>query len=136
MSHPLYLASLVGVGGFAGSVVRYGLSMAAQRLSIEWPVGTLAANVAGCLLIGGIVGISTRGETLSPEMRLMLATGFCGGFTTMSSFMYETAAMIRDSEYFHAVVYAAGTLVLSMAAFAAGIAVFRILARIGGGLWS
>ena len=90
----------------------------------------------GCLVIGVITGISARGETLSPEARLVLATGFCGGFTTMSSLVYETAAMIRASEYLHAVAYAAGTFILSMAAFAAGIAALRILARIGGELWS
>jgi len=126
---------MVGVGGFAGSVARYGLSLAAQRLSIQWPAGTLAANVGGCLVIGIITGIAARGETLSPEARLVLATGFCGGFTTMSSFVYETAAMVRASEYLHACFYTAGTFILSMAAFAAGVAGLRILARIGGGLW-
>ena len=136
MTNPWSLSVLVGIGGFAGSVARYGLSIAAQRLSIEWPAGTLAANVLGCLVIGVITGISARGETLSPEARLVLATGFCGGFTTMSSLVYETAAMIRASEYLHAVAYAAGTFILSMAAFAAGIAALRILARIGGELWS
>lgn len=130
------LSLIVGLGGCAGSIARYALSLAAQRFALPWPAGTLAANVAGCLLIGVVVGVSSRGETLAPELRLMLATGFCGGFTTMSSFVYETAAMIRDSEYLHAFVYAAGTFVLSMAAFAAGIAAFRMLAKIGGGLWS
>jgi CrcB protein len=136
MSHGLSLSLMVGVGGFAGSVARYGLSVAAQRLSIQWPAGTMAANITGCFVIGIITGIAARGETLSPEARLVLATGFCGGFTTMSSMVYETAAMIRASEYLHAVAYAAGTFILSMAAFAAGVAGLRILARMGGGLWS
>jgi len=136
MANPLSLSFMVGAGGFAGSVARYGLSVAAQRLSIQWPAGTLSANISGCLLIGVVTGLASRGETLSPEARLVLATGFCGGFTTMSSFVYETAAMIRDSEYFHAALYAAGTLVLSMAAFAAGIAFFRMLEKTGGVLWN
>jgi fluoride exporter len=136
MSHGLSLSLMVGIGGFAGSVARYGLSIAAQRLSIQWPAGTLAANIIGCLVIGSITGIAARGETLSPEARLVLATGFCGGFTTMSSLVYETAAMIRASEYLHACLYAAGTFILSMGAFAAGVFCLRMLARTGGGLWS
>ena len=54
MTNPWSLSLLVGIGGFAGSVARYGLSIVAQRLSIEWPAGTLAANVLGCLVIGVI----------------------------------------------------------------------------------
>ncbi len=136
MTNPWSVSLLVGVGGFAGSVARYGLSVVAQRLSITWPAGTLAANVAGCLVIGIVTGISVRGEGLSPGTRLVLATGFCGGFTTMSSMVYETASMIRGSEYLHALLYAAGTFFLSMAAFAAGVVGLRILTRIGGGLWT
>ncbi len=136
MSHGLSLSLMVGIGGFAGSVARYGLSIAAQRLSIQWPAGTLAANVLGCLIIGIIAAIFDRGETLSPETRLVLATGFCGGFTTMSSLVYETAAMMRDSEYLHACAYVAGTFILSMGAFAVGIAGLRCLEKMGGGLWS
>ncbi len=136
MTNPWVASLLVGVGGFAGSVARYGLSLGAQRLSIEWPIGTLAANVLGCLVIGILAGLSDRAETMSPELRLALATGFCGGFTTMSSMIYETAELIRASEYMHATAYAAGTLVLSMTAFIAGLMAVRILVRTGGGLWS
>lgn len=136
MTNAWALSVLVGVGGFAGSVARYGLSVGAQRFSLEWPVGTLAANVLGCLCIGAIAELSARGETLSPEMRLALATGFCGGFTTMSSLVYETAQMLRASEYWHAALYAAGTFLLSMVAFVAGLAAVRALIKVGGGLWS
>ncbi len=136
MTNPWALSVLVGVGGGVGSVARYGLSVCAQRFSLEWPVGTLAANVLGCLFIGAIAELAARGEALSPEMRLALATGFCGGFTTMSSMVYETAQMLRASEYLHAALYAAGTFLLSMAAFVAGIAVVRTLIKLGGGLWN
>ncbi|OPL18770.1 MAG: hypothetical protein AVO35_13130 [Candidatus Aegiribacteria sp. MLS_C] len=127
---------LVGLGGFAGSAARYGLSIASQRFSIEWPIGTLAANVIGCLALGIITGISARGETVPPEIRLALAAGFCGGFTTMSSMIYEVARMIRASEYLHATMYAAGTFLLSMAAFITGIMEVRVFAKIGGALWN
>jgi len=136
MTNPWTLSLFVGIGGFAGSIARYGLSIGAQRLSIDWPAGTLAANVLGCLVIGIITAVFARGEALSPETRLVLATGFCGGFTTMSSLIYETAAMIRASEYLHAFVYAAGTFFLSLTAFAVGIVGLRILFRIGGGVWN
>lgn len=136
MSNPWVLSLLVGAGGFAGSVARYGLSLSTQRWSFEWPFGTLAANVLGCLIIGALTGLSARGDTLSPEVRLALTTGFCGGFTTMSSMIYETAEMVRASEVAHATLYVAGTFVLCMAAFAAGLLAVRVLFRIGGGVWS
>ena len=136
MTNAWVLSGLVGLGGFTGSVARYGLSVTSQRLSIDWPIGTLAANVLGCLVIGILTALFARGETVSPEMRLALATGFCGGFTTLSSMVYETAQMLRASEYLHAAVYAAGTFLLSMTAFVVGVMAVRVLVRIGGGPWS
>ena len=136
MSHSFGAAILVGIGGFAGAVSRYGVSMAMRNFSASWPTGTLAANILGCLLIGMIAAFSARGEWLTPELRLMLATGFCGGFTTMSSMIYETAEMLRGSEYLLAAMYVVGTLILSMAAFIAGILAVRLLFRIGGGAWN
>lgn len=136
MTNPWSMSLWVGLGGFAGSVARYGVSVASQRFSMEWPVGTLTANVLGCLAIGVLAGLSARGEILSPAVRLALATGFCGGFTTLSSLAYETAEMVRASEYLHASLYAAGTFLLSMAAFVAGITAVRLLVKVGGGAWS
>ena len=127
---------LVGCGGFAGSVARYGLSVTSQRLTVEWPLGTMAANVLGCLLIGIITELSAQSDAVSPEVRLALATGFCGGFTTMSSMIYETAGMFRDSEYLNAILYISGSFIFSMMAFFIGTLAVRILIRMGGGLWS
>ena len=125
------MSLLVGLGGFAGSVARFGLGAASQRLSVTWPLGTLGANVLGCLVIGIIAGCSAWGETISPAMRLALATGFCGGFTTLSSLVYETADMLRTGEYLQATLYAAGTFLLGMAAFTVGIMAVRMLLRMG-----
>jgi CrcB protein len=136
MSNPWVIAVLVGLGGFAGTLARYGLSLASQRFSFEWPLGTLASNVLGCLLIGSITGWSARIETVSPEVRLVLATGFCGGFTTLSSLIYETGEMLRASEHWHATLYVAGSLVLSMSAFVLGLMAVRMLIKSEGGLWS
>jgi CrcB protein len=121
MPNPFAISLLVGFAGFAGSIARYGLSVTSQRFSFEWPLGTLAANVLGCFVIGVITELSARGEAIPPAARLALATGFCGGFTTTSSLVYETAEMLRAHEVIHATTYAAGTFLLSMTTFAAGI---------------
>lgn len=136
MNNPLIMSLLVGLGGFAGSVARFGLGAAAQRLSVTWPLGTLGANVLGCLIIGIITGFSTQGKMVSPEVRLALTVGFCGGFTTLSSMIYETAEMFRADECLHATIYAAGTFLLSLTAFLIGTLGVRIVFRMGGGLWS
>lgn len=129
MTNVWIMSGLVGVGGFAGSVARYGLSVGAQRLAITWPLGTLAANVVGCLVIGVVMGLTARGEMVSPEMRVAVAVGFCGGFTTMSSMIYETAEMLRVGEYLHAIVYAAGSFGLSMTALVVGVMAVRVVIR-------
>ncbi len=136
MSKGLTSSLLVGIGGFAGSLARYGLSLLAQGVSIEWPFGTLAANVLGCFAIGAVAELSSRGEALSPETRLFLATGFCGGFTTMSSMVYETMQMVKGNEYFLASLYAGVTLIGSIAAFLAGAIIVRMALKATGGLWN
>lgn len=126
MTHPAAMALLVGFGGFAGSIARYGLSIGSQRLAFRWPLGTLAANVLGCFLTGVLAGMAAHGDILSPEVRLALATGFCGGFTTMSSMIHEIAEMLRARHLWHATLYAAGTLLLSMVALAAGLMIWPV----------
>lgn len=105
-----------------GGVSRYGMTLVAQNFAIlSIPFGTLVSNIAGCLLIGLIAGIGASSQVLSTEMRLMLATGFCGGFTTMSSFVYELGQFIQDKEYFYASSYFALTLVGAGLAFVMGL---------------
>ena len=130
MTNPWTMSLLVGLGGFAGSAARFGLGAAAQRLSVTWPLGTLGANVLGCFVIGIIAGCSSRGETIPPAMRLALATGFCGGFTTLSSLIYETADMVRAGEHLQATLYAAGTFLLSMTAFILAVVAVRMMLRL------
>ncbi len=87
---------LVGAGGFAGSVARFLLT---KFTSSEWgsvfPIGTFSVNVLGCLAIGLIYGMGLREMTHS-QLRLLLATGFCGGFTTFSSFSLEFFILLRQ----------------------------------------
>jgi CrcB protein len=93
---------LVGGGGFLGSVARYLLSSAvgagaAARTS--FPVGTLAVNVLGCLVIGALAGFGARTGAWTEGARLFLFTGVLGGFTTFSAFGYETFALARDGRW-------------------------------------
>ena len=116
----------VGAGGFAGSVLRYALSLAGQRVSATFPHGTLWANLLGCLLLGAVTALAEEAEVLSPATRLFWATGLCGGFTTMSTFMYEMSRFGQDSEYWVASGYFAATLVGCAAAFWAGTLAVRL----------
>lgn len=119
----------VGAGGFVGSALRYGLSLVGQRFSITFPHGTLWANWLGCLALGAVVALAAETEILSPSARLFWATGLCGGFTTMSTFIYELSRFGQDSEYGLAAVYFAATLAGCAAAFLAGTLAVRLLMR-------
>jgi fluoride exporter len=121
---------LVGVGSLVGGVSRYGLTLLTQNVSaFSLPYGTLLSNLAGCLVIGLIAGFSGKTELLSTEMRLLLATGFCGGFTTLSSFIYELGQFVQDKEYFYASGYFAATLVGAALAFLLGLLISASLLR-------
>lgn len=105
-----------------GGISRYGMSLATQNVAVmSMPFGTLLSNTAGCLLIGLIAGIGATSQVLSTEMRLLLATGFCGGFTTMSSFIYELGQFVQDKEYFYASFYFVATLAGAGLAFLLGL---------------
>ena len=125
------LASMVavGAGGFVGSILRYGFSLAGQRFSVTFPYGTLWANLLGCLLLGAVMAVAAETEILSPSARLFWATGLCGGFTTMSTFMYEMSRFGQDSEYWVASGYFAATLVGCALAFWAGTLAIRLLMK-------
>ena len=111
---------IVGAGGALGSVLRYSLSLLAQRFSVTFPHGTLGANLLGCLVIGVVVTLAATTESVTPTLRLFLATGICGGFTTMSSFIYELTQFVRDHEFMYAGAYLSLTLVGCMAMFCLG----------------
>lgn len=107
---------LVGIGGLLGSIVRY-LSAAfiTKTLSSSFPYGTFAVNIIGCLIIGIIFGLSERFDWL-PEWRLFLATGFCGGFTTFSSFAYENISLLQDKDYLTFAAYSISSFGLGLLA--------------------
>jgi fluoride exporter len=134
--NPLVASLLVGAGGCFGSVARYGMSLVCQRISVEWPYGTLSANILGCFAIGLIAALSEQTEAITPAVRLLLTTGFCGGFTTMSSMVYETGEMLRSGDYFHASLYVCFTGFACLVALFLGFVVIRLFAKTGGGLWN
>jgi len=100
----IYLGNilLVGLGGFLGSGLRFALSGWAQRSLAfgQFPVGTLTVNVLGCLLIGYLGGLAEQRQVMESGLRLFLLVGVLGGFTTFSTFAYESISLAQDSQYF------------------------------------
>lgn len=96
----LKLALLVGLGGFVGSVSRFlASSFMTKNFPSLFPYGTFAVNVLGCFIIGIVYSLAEEKAIISNEGRLLLATGFCGGFTTFSAFSIENLALIKDDQY-------------------------------------
>jgi len=112
----------VGLGGFLGSVLRYLVSGWVQRLSETalFPYGTLSVNVIGCLLIGLLGGWADNTELFSPAARLFLLLGVLGGFTTYSTFGYETVVLLRDRQMLAAMAYVGLHLLLGFGGVALG----------------
>ncbi len=120
---------VVGAGGFIGSALRFGLSLLGQRFSLTFPHGTLWANLLGCLVLGVVTALAAKTEVLSPTMRLLLATGLCGGFTTMSTFTYEMFKFAQATEYLYASGYFLLTVVGCAAMFCLGMMAVNLVAK-------
>jgi CrcB protein len=116
----------VAVGSAIGGVGRYLLGGFVQRLlGTTFPVGTLVINVTGSLLLGCVVRYGLETQTLTPEMRALLTVGICGGYTTFSTFTYETAALLEDGEWTRAGLYVAASVLLSLVGMFIGFALAR-----------
>ncbi len=113
---------LVALGGAAGSVARYLLSKAVQGAAASsFPWGTMAVNVAGCLLIGLFYGLSgDGGACIGQDLKLMLTVGFCGGFTTFSTFANESLTLAKTGDALLSAVYIGSSVALGMLAVVAG----------------
>ena len=100
MKAALINAALVGTGGFIGAIARYGISGLVQRSAAlsSFPYGTLAVNMLGCLLIGIAVGLVDSRQAFGPDFKLFVVVGLLGGFTTWSTFGYETLTLLREAE--------------------------------------
>lgn len=105
----------VAVGAALGGVSRYYLSTAIQqRIGIGFPLGTFVINVTGSLLLGFLIRYSLATPVVGVELRALLTTGFCGGYTTFSTYSFETAGLIEDGQYQRAFIYAFGSLLLAL----------------------
>lgn len=105
----------VGVGGFFGSIFRYLITHYINISSQStFPFGTLTVNLVGSFLVGIFIAAALQGD-LSKSMRLLLATGFCGGFTTFSSFSYEFFSLLQHGQAGYAFLYATTSFVLGLA---------------------
>lgn len=121
---------LIALGGATGALARYhlGLWVAARAGGFAHgaPVGTFVINVTGSFLLGVIAMAGlTRGEVVTPEWRLLLGVGFCGAFTTFSTFSVETWTMLQKGQVFEAVVYVGASNALGLLAVVAGASLVR-----------
>lgn len=110
------ISAAVGVGGFLGSLARYGLSGLVHRHlpGATFPYGTLTVNLLGCLVIGLLTGASESRQVFRPEARAFLLIGLLGGFTTFSTFGYETFAMLREGASVRAAFNAGAHVILGL----------------------
>ena len=117
---------LVGTGGVIGSIAR----ILCQKYLYEWfphpfPWGTFVVNMVGCFLIGIFYAVSEKGSLLTPEWRILLTTGFCGGFTTFSTFTYENIQLLKSADYSYLLLYIFGSVILGIIATYTGILLIK-----------
>ena len=114
----------IALGGIAGTLSRYGLEGWIQtRTASGFPLGTLVVNISGSFLLGFILRIATGAAVISPDMRAGLTIGFCGAFTTMSTFSYESVTLLNDGDYLRAGLYMTATILGCVAAVMTGAAI-------------
>jgi CrcB protein len=119
---------LVAFGGMLGSVLRYWATGLVHRLyGGTFPVGTLTVNTLGCFAIGAVLALLEDRQVLSPEVRVFLAVGILGGFTTFSAFGYETLELMRRGAAFFALVNVACNVGLGFVAVWLGVRFGRAL---------
>lgn len=103
---------LVGCGSCLGGVSRYLVGRAAQAVfNSVFPWGTFLVNILGCLIIGLVYGFLDKGGSMTDGMRLFLTVGFCGGFTTFSTFMHENYLLFNAPEHFTVILYAIASII-------------------------
>jgi CrcB protein len=119
---------IIGTGGFIGSVFRYLLTQWMHRIfETTFPIGTMVVNIVGSFIIGIIYALSEKGGILTPEWRMFLAVGICGGFTTFSSFAYENLNMLNLEQYLYSAIYIGTSLVFGLIAVYLGNLIVKIL---------
>lgn len=117
----------VGLGAFAGALLRWAFGIVLNPVLPALPLGTLAANLLGGFVIGAALGIFNQFQSLPPELRLFVTTGFCGGLTTMSTFSAETVTLMLRQQYGWTAAIVAAHVVGSLLMTLAGIGLMRVL---------
>lgn len=118
---------IVGLGGGLGSILRYLTSaITARHYAGVFPWATFSVNILGCILIGFLIGLSDRSEIMSPELKLLLITGFCGGYTTFSTFSSENLFLFSNGFYGTLAVYVLSSILLGLL----GVFLGAMLARL------
>ena len=116
---------LVFLGGGFGSVLRFFISRSLNQGNLI-PLGTLSVNILGSLLIGVFFGLGLKQQLLSENTMLLLATGFCGGFTTFSAFSFENQLLIKSGDFMALGFYLITSIVLGVAAVFGGLYISRL----------
>ncbi|HVU54766.1 MAG TPA: fluoride efflux transporter CrcB [Puia sp.] len=117
---------ITGIGGAIGTMCRWLVQVGIGRyMTIAWPLGTFVVNVSGCFVIGLLYGLSNKYAWMTMEWRLLLITGICGGYTTFSSYAYESISLIRQGNYFYFFSYVLCSVIVGLLATVGGVALIR-----------
>ena len=128
MSSSLKAILLVFAGSGIGGVARYGVQVWITRnYASVFPLGTFLVNITGCFIIGLLYALSEKNNLLTPEWRLALTTGFCGGFTTFSAFAFENMSLLKTGNPLYAGLYILSSVVLGIAAVYFGSLIIKLL---------
>ena len=120
---------LVGLGGAIGAMLRYGAGVSLGSLANGFPVATFAVNLAGSIAMGLLIGILAKTTPqYQNEIRLFLAVGIFGGFTTFSSFSLDAFSLLERGDYLLAALYILGSVALGIAGLAMGLFAVRMVA--------
>ncbi|MEO9481569.1 MAG: fluoride efflux transporter CrcB [Maribacter dokdonensis] len=118
---------LVFLGGGFGSILRYIISKNLNAYYSNFYLGTFLVNVIGCLIIGILIGLSLKNNYISENQTLLLATGFCGGFTTFSTFALESNILLKESSLLQTSLYMGLSVVIGVLAISLGLWVCKML---------
>jgi CrcB protein len=119
---------IIGAGGFIGSIARFYVSKLNLWISfLSLPTGTLLINILGSFILGFLIGVSEKSSIISTELRLFLMVGFCGGFTTFSTFAGESLVMVHNGQFITVLLYTGLSISLGFAAVFFGYAITNLL---------